>query len=138
LEPRATNALDRRPVAVAAVSEPGADAVQAILPAREPRLIGAHVLDEQKATSGLQHATKLPQRPRLVVHRAKDEGRDGDVEALVLEGQVLGRRTEEERRGRALAEPPLQSAHHGRFRLGERERLDTVAVEGEIGAGTAA
>src|SRR5207253_588722 len=58
LEPRATNALGRRPVAVAAVSEPGADAVQAILPAREPRLIGAHVLDEQKATSGLQHATK--------------------------------------------------------------------------------
>ena len=61
---------------------------------RERLLAGASgdVLDEQQAAAWAQHPAQLPQRPGLVVDPAQDQRGHRHVEALVIEGQVLGRR----------------------------------------------
>ena len=64
--------------------------VQPVLPAGEALVVGAYVLDEQQAPAGLEHPVEFAKRSRLVVDRAQDEGGDGDVEAVVLERQILG------------------------------------------------
>ena len=53
------------------------------------------MLDEQQPAAGAQHAAQLAQRPRLIVDGAEHERRDRDVEAVVLERQILGRRAQE-------------------------------------------
>ncbi len=60
------------------------------------------MLDEEEPAAGPEHAAELPERPRLVVHAAEDERRDGGVERVVLERQVLGRRPQHGRVGRLV------------------------------------
>ena len=44
---------------------------------------------------GRKYPAQLPQGAWLVVHPAEHQGRDGGVEGVVLEGKVLGRRTQD-------------------------------------------
>ena len=71
--------------------QPCADAApqrcEAILPARQPRLLGAHVLQEQKRPSRPQHPAQLRQRPLGTVDRAQRKGRNRRVERVVGERQ---------------------------------------------------
>src|SRR5207237_8164073 len=75
----------------------------------------------------------LSERPRRVVDRAEDERRDDDVEAGVLERELLGRGTHEPNGPRTTVQLALESAGHRLLRLGHDELLDRVSVQREVG-----
>src|SRR6478672_1895951 len=86
------DSIESRSVAVAVDNEL-IQPVQSVLPACEPILLRAHVLDEQQLAPGLYHAVKLSERARLAFDRAEHECGDTAVERFVLEREMLGRRT---------------------------------------------
>ena len=76
------------------------------------RVVGPDVLDEQQAAAGAQHPAQLPQRPGLIVDTAQDQRGHGHVEAVVVEGQVLGRRAQDRGVRAVRADGALQAAQH--------------------------
>ena len=79
---------DRVAVAVAAVAEEAPGLLEPVLPARQARVLGADVLDEEQLAAGPQHPRRLGQRRPRVGDRAEDQGRDRGVEAVVVEAAV--------------------------------------------------
>ena len=72
------------------------------------------------STAGTQHPAQLAQRPGLVVDAAQDQRGHGHVEAVILEGKVLGRRAQDRSVRAVLMDGALQAAQHRRLRLGDR------------------
>jgi len=91
LEAFSLDRIERAAVAVAARDQPD-QTVQAVLPAGKARLVRANVLDEDQPAAGTEDPPELTQRPRLIIHSAEHERRDGDVERVVLEWEILDRR----------------------------------------------
>ena len=116
-EAGAANRVDRRTVAVASAHHDPVDAVQPVLPTGKAGVLGAHVLDEQEPTAGFQHPPELGQRLGLVADGAQDERRDDDVEAVVRERQLLGRRSHELDRATELLGLALEALGHRRIWL---------------------
>ena len=96
------------------------------------------MLHEQEPPARTEHAAELAQRAGLVVDRAEHEGGDGDVEALVLERELLGGATDELRTRPLLIDPALQPGDHRLHRLGHRQAPQPAAVHREVRAGAAA
>jgi hypothetical protein len=109
--------VERGAVAVTAHHQP-VQPVQPVLQAGRARVAGPDVLYEQQAAAGAQHPAQLPQRPGLVVDPAQDQRGHGHVEAVVVEGKVLGRRAQDPGGRAPLARPALQAAQHRGVRLG--------------------
>ena len=129
--------IERGAVAVAAHDQP-VQPVQPVLQAAGAGVAGPDVLDEQQAAAGPQYPPEFPQRPGLVVDTAQDQRGHGDVEAVVVEGQVLGRRAQHPGVWALRVNRALQAAQHRRLRLGDRQRPDGRAVAGQVGPGPAA
>ena len=125
----------RLPVALAA-DDQAVQPVHPVLEAREVRIVGANVLEEEEAPSGTQDATNLAERP-LLIGAAEHERRDDGVEARVLEGQILGGSLHNLGLLRLLARLGLEPAEHRRFGLGDDERVGS-AVERQVQAGAPA
>ena len=129
--------VERGAVAVTAHHQP-VQPVQPVLQAGRARVARPDVLDEQQAAAGAQHPAQLPQRPGLVVDTAQDQRGDRHVEAVVVEGKVLGWRAQDPGGRALLAGPALQAAQHRGVRLGYRQRPDRRAVVGQVRPGPAA
>ena len=83
-EPASFQGFERRTVAVASDHQP-VQPVDPVLPARLGSVVGSDVLDEEEASTGLEHPADLTHRPGLVIDAAQHErGHDG-VEARILE-----------------------------------------------------
>src|SRR5262249_3968174 len=80
--------VQRRAVAVAPAGEPLLEAVQPVLPARDLRVVRAHVLEEQQPAARLEHTVSLLEGAVGVVDGAENERGDDEVEARVLERKL--------------------------------------------------
>jgi len=72
LKAGAFDALERSPVAVATVPEPDLKAVETILPAREPRLVRAHVTEEQQLPAWLEQPVDLVESTAGIINGAEN------------------------------------------------------------------
>src|SRR5436190_5723961 len=130
-EARGLDRPERLPIAVAA-DDQAVQPVHPVLEAREVRILGADVLEEEETPSGTQDTANLAERP-LLIGTAEHERRDDDVEARVFEGQILGGSLHNLGLLRLLARLGLEPAEHRRFGLGDNERLGPV-VERQVQA----
>ena len=135
LEALCLDRSQRRAVAVTADHEP-VDGVHAILLASEARIVGPDVLDEEESATRSQHPAQFTKGSRLVIDTAEHQGRDGGVERVVLEGEILGRCTQDEKASRVLTCFALEAAQHRDFRLRHCQCLDGWAVKGQVTPGT--
>ena len=106
-------------VAVAAVGEETPGLFEAVLPAGGVAVLGAHVLDEEQAAAGFQHAGELVDRGDRVGDRAEDQGGYRGVEAAVLEGKRFGRGFDQ---ARGSSGPAPRGARAGGRPYGDRAR----------------
>src|SRR5437899_7481986 len=90
------------------------------------------MLEKEQLAAGLEHAVSLLECPRRIVDGAEHERRDDEVEARVLEGEVLGGRAYDAHRQRIARQLALEAACHGFLRLGHDELVDPGTVEGEV------
>ena len=133
-EPGGTDRLDGVAVAVAALGDEPVQAVQSVLPAGEPRPVRAHVLDEEQLAAGLEHAggsrrapSPDPRRCRGRASRRRNR-RSRPRRAAPLPARARARP------GAAAGDPPLEPARHRGVGLGERERVDRLAVVLQVSA----
>src|SRR5262245_37068176 len=133
LEALGLDRVERSAIAVAAGDEL-VQAVEAVLPACEAGLVGADVLDEDQPAGGAEHPAWFSEGTRLVVDSAEHEGRYRNVEGIVVERQLLGRRLDDLCVRRLLLDPPRQTPQHRRLWLRDRQRFYPGAVMGEVRA----
>src|SRR5262245_8124514 len=89
LEARATNQVRDLTGQVTASEDTLLDRLEAMLPPANPLVRGQAVLDEAQRAARLEHAPNLRQRPLDVGDGAHRPGREGGVEAVVLERKRL-------------------------------------------------
>lgn len=117
LEPRVPDRAQRVPVQVATTGN--------VLPKRRGLLLHPcdglslhpHVFEEMKSSAGLKHPSHLSKSPRRVGYGAKDQSAHHRVEAILLEGQVLGGGEKQIYRERGLTGPPSRLSQHGLVRI---------------------
>ena len=112
---------------------------EAVLPAGEPRRLGADVLDEEQLTVGPQHPHDLPQGEIGSVDGAQHEGRDDRVDRSVGERQPLRRRVDQPRPPAAAAQPLARGGSASRRSGSTQDQLvEVVGVVRQVQAGAAA
>ena len=82
----------------------------------EADVVGANVLDEEQLPAGSQHSLQLAQCPRLIADAAEHQCRYDDVEAVVVEGKVLGWRSEHDCVRCHFPGPSFEASQHRALR----------------------
>jgi hypothetical protein len=132
LERSGLDSLERGAVRVTAVGEDHPGSLQLVLPSGAPRVLPAHVLDEDQLAIGTENAVNLSERPVDVVDRAEDERRDDGVERRVLERLSLGRRLPDGDGKIGLRGAAAGAFEHARRGLGDDEFLDVARVMRQV------
>ena len=130
--------LRRCAVAAAAFGESFPWFLEAVLPCRQPRRVGPHVLKEQQASARSEDALDLVEDDDRLVDGAEHERRHHGVHRAVVHGEPLGGRVEDGRGAFAATDGLLQPPAHRGGGLGEDELVEIVGVVGQVQSGAAA
>jgi len=128
LEPRVPNHTQRIPVQVATTSNAFPKGRGLLLHPCDGLSLHPHVFEEMKSSARLKHPPHLSKSLPRVGYGAKDQSTHHRVEAILLEGQVLGGGEKQLYREGGLTSPPSRLSQHGLVRIYAGEVLHSRRV----------